>query len=235
MPEAVYTSDEYLKHNPDWHTEDSPWKAGKVLEMMRRHNLTPRTICEVGCGAGEILRQVQMKVDPSVTLRGYEIAPLAIELCKQRANERLSFHLGQPTDDPQRPARYDLALIMDVIEHLEDYYSFLRMVRTAAEALIIHIPLDMSVNHVARAKPLTDMRKVVGHIHSFSKETALAVLLETGFTVVDHFYTPWFAEVEGGSWRRKIAKVPRLAWYKMNPDLAVRFMGGASLMVYAKS
>ena len=40
---------------------------------------------------------------------------------------------------------FDIALIIDVIEHVEDYFYFLRKVKKKANYKIFHIPLDLSV------------------------------------------------------------------------------------------
>ena len=56
MPKGIYTNGYYLEKNPTWHVEDSSWKAKNIIKMMKRNNIVPKTICEVGCGAGEILR-----------------------------------------------------------------------------------------------------------------------------------------------------------------------------------
>ena len=53
---GMYTSGEYLEKNPHWHAADSPWKAGQILKMIQKNGLHPATVCEVGCGAGEILK-----------------------------------------------------------------------------------------------------------------------------------------------------------------------------------
>ena len=54
-----YNDGGYLSENPDWHVGDSPWKAQQIHKIIDRNKLSPRTICEVGCGAGEILRQLR--------------------------------------------------------------------------------------------------------------------------------------------------------------------------------
>src|SRR5690349_137189 len=91
--EEIYTSGEYLEKNPTWHVEESPWKAEQIIRMMEQSGITPGTICEVGCGAGEILKQLQEKMDTACEFWGYEISPQAFELSKSRANERLHFKL----------------------------------------------------------------------------------------------------------------------------------------------
>src|SRR5215467_11668917 len=121
--EEIYTSGEYLEKNPTWHVEKSPWKAKQIMKMVARSGIAPKTICEVGCGAGEILRQLQEEMDPACSFWGYEISPQAFELAKSRVNERLHFKLA---DIRQEDGSFDLILIVDMLEHLENCFSFLR-------------------------------------------------------------------------------------------------------------
>src|SRR5882724_11238633 len=89
MPENAFLSGEYLQKIPQWHTEDSPWKAKGVLRMLKQNGLSPRIIGEVGCGAGEVLRQLQLQMEPQCLFFGYDIGPQAIELSGSRENDRL--------------------------------------------------------------------------------------------------------------------------------------------------
>src|SRR6266516_5739078 len=131
MLETLYTSGDYLKKNPTWHVGESPWKAREIIRMMVRNNLAPKTVCEVGCGAGEILKRLQMNMDDSCTFWGYEISPHAFELCKDRSNEKLHFKLSNITQE--KDAFFDLILVMDVLEHMEDYFSFLREIKRKSQ------------------------------------------------------------------------------------------------------
>ena len=82
----MYTDGVYLEKNPGWHVEESAWKAQQIDRMLKLHQLEPQTICEVGCGAGEILRQLQNKMNDSCELWGYDISPQALELCAPKTN-----------------------------------------------------------------------------------------------------------------------------------------------------
>ena len=142
MLEKMYVDGGYLEKNPGWHVEESAWKAQQIDRMLKRHHLEPATICEVGCGAGEILKHLQDKMDDSCELWGYDISPQALELCAPKANERLHFKLADTRQEPE--VFTDLLLLMDVIEHLEDYFSFLRALQPKSHYKILHIPLDLS-------------------------------------------------------------------------------------------
>jgi hypothetical protein len=37
----LYTNGEYATKHPNWHVEESAWKAKQILRMMRRNGLAP--------------------------------------------------------------------------------------------------------------------------------------------------------------------------------------------------
>ena len=230
--ESIYTDGTYLRNNPDWHVDDSPWKAKHVATMLDRHGIVPQTVCEIGCGAGEILRSLSTHLEPSTRFFGYEISPNAYKICSQKANERFTFRLANLLDETN--VRFDLVMAMDVFEHVEDYFGFLRKLRDKAQYKIFHIPLELSAQEVLRGKPLLNARRSVGHIHHFSKETALATLEDCGYTVLDHFYTSGRTDLGGLGWKSQLMRIPRQALYRMNQDAAVRALGGYSLLVLAR-
>jgi len=94
---SLYLDGEYLVKNPGWHVGESAWKAKQVLRMLRQNHISPATVCDVGCGVGEVLVQLQQKLGGDPTLWGYDISPQAIELAKARANKRLHFCLADFT------------------------------------------------------------------------------------------------------------------------------------------
>ena len=129
---------------------------------------------------------------------------------------------------------YDLLLVIDVIEHVEDYFGFLRVVRGKAEHKLFHIPLDICVQRVLLCAPILRRRRELGHIHYFTKETALATLHDTGYEIVDYFYTGGSLERPTSSILYSLGKWPLRLASILNKDLAVRILGGHSLMVLAK-
>ena len=109
----------------------------------------------------------------------------------------------------------------------------MRSLRQKSEYQIFHIPLDLSVQSVLRGEPILTRRHSLGHIHYFTKETALATLIDTGYEVLDHFFTPTDID-RVQSWKARIAKVPRQLSASLNPSCAARIFGGFSLLVLAR-
>lgn len=230
--DTIYSDGTYLRNNPAWHVDDSPWKAKHIATMLERHGIVPTTVCEIGCGAGEILRALSTHLEPSARFFGYEISPNAYEICSAKSGPRFTFRLANLLDD--KTARFDVVMAIDVFEHVEDYFGFLRKLRGKGHYKIFHIPLELSAQQVLRGTPLLDARRSVGHIHHFSKETALATLEDCRYRVLDHFYTSGRTELGGLGWKSQMMRIPRQALYRMSPDAAARMLGGYSLLVLAQ-
>ena len=227
----MYTDGEYKKNNPKWHIEDSPWKADHIYRLIQKHHVEPRTICEVGCGSGEILRQLNMLMPSTVTFTGYEISLLAFDFCQQRKNDRLCFKLKNFTDDD---VSCDLILLIDLIEHLEDYFSFLRTIKSRSNYKILHIPLEMFVFAVVHQQFLLGQKKKVGHLHFFSKDLALQLLRDLGYEIIDHSYTAGYLLPRDNSMKDRVLKIPRQLLFPLFPDFTARVFGGYSLLVLVK-
>lgn len=228
---SMYEGEQYGANNPTWHEEDAPWKADKIARMIRKHKLDKGRICEIGCGTGEILINLA-KAFPDAEFSGYDIAPAAYERAKAKNSPRVKFHLGDLLTEDVEP--FDVILTIDVIEHVADVYGFLTNLRPKALYKIFHIPLDMSAQSVARGWPITGLREGVGHIHYFNKDTAISAIQDTGYWVIDHFYTASRLELPNQALSSRIMALPRRAAFMVNPDIAVRVLGGYSLMVLAK-
>jgi hypothetical protein len=230
MGTAIYTNGAYLTNNPSWHSEDSPYKALQVAKMLARRGLTPECICEVGCGAGRILRTLHDSMPGTCHFDGYEVSPQAFGLASNSRVPRIQFFC-ESLPPPGTPT-YDLVLIMDVIEHIEDYFTFLRQIKGVGVFKLLHVPLDVTAQGAVR-NSLSRGWDDVGHIHSFTKDVALKAITHCGYDIVDYFYTSR-SELPSNNWALRAAGVPRRLAFAIHPDLAVRLLGGYSLLILAK-
>jgi ubiquinone/menaquinone biosynthesis C-methylase UbiE len=231
--DQLYTSGTYLKNNPGWHQEGSKWKADLVYDFIKRFNIPAAQVTEVGCGAGEILVQLAKQLGPAAVLKGYDISPQAIRIAKEKETEQLRFFPGDYTKIYS--SKVDLILVIDVIEHVEDIYSFLRALKPAGRNFIFHIPLDLCCRTILKPHVMLQQRTSVGHIHYFTEETALWLLRDTGY-VIEHFiYTkPEIDLVKPQTVKQWIKKVLRRSSYAVNKKLSVKLWGGYSLLLYCK-
>lgn len=229
MSEAIYTDGTYAAHNPTMGTEGSPRKAAEVVDALHRNRVAPRSICEIGCGAGAILETVSATF-PDADCVGYEIQPEAVEWAQSRTTDRLRFELRDITAVDER---FDVALYLDVIEHVDDLYGFLRSAKSIADTHVFRIPLDLCVQGLLLVKGMERAHRKLGHIHSFSRHTALWSLEDAGFTVKDWRYLQPMPLFKGQSVAQKAATWPRRAAFRVAPETTVRTLGGFSLQVIA--
>lgn len=226
---AIYSDGTYLSNNATWHVADSPWKARQIASMLRKHGITPGTLCEVGCGAGEILRQLSL-VYPQTSFVGYELSPQAFELSQSRQSPQVRFFLKSILEED---ASFDCLLAIDVFEHVEDYMGFVRSLQSKATYKIFHVPLDITVESVLKGIML-DSRASVGHLHYFTRESALATLTDCGYEIIDSFYTPYLLDSTGKSLRARFGRFRYRVYFSLAPHLTVRLFGGCSLLVLAR-
>lgn len=229
----IYTSGEYFKNNPSWHVEDSEWKAKKIIKMINNNKLILHSICEIGCGGGEILVKLKKMSNNECKFVGYEISPLAYRICKKKEEKNLNFNLKDFLKE--KDTFFDAILVIDVIEHVKNCFNFLEKIKSKGKYKIFHIPLDLSVQNVLRSKPILNARKKVGHIHYFTKELALQLLRDCGYDIIDYFYTAGGVEhTSNTSLKNYLARFPRKLFFSINKDLCVRILGGYSLLVLTK-
>lgn len=231
--EKRYLDGTYLENNPSWDREDAAWKANLVATILNDYQIHPYSICEVGCGTGDILHNLRARF-PLANLFGYDISP---QLKKFWANNEnavggVTFNLGNFHE--LNSIRHDVLLMLDVFEHVRDPFTFLEKSRTHAHKFVFHIPLDLSASGVARKAPLLDVRRGVGHLHSYTKDLALETLADCGYKIIDWRYTGASFNSPNQTWKTRLASVPRRLFYWINKDAGVRLLGGETLLVLAE-
>ncbi len=229
--ENIYTNGTYQYKNPGWFREDSAWKAKAINELITKNRLRPANITEVGCGVGEILLQLAELVKEADSFTGYDIAPFAIEAARKKETDRVHFYLGDFGEAMKTPT--DLLLVIDVIEHIPDYYSFLQKLRSKSTHFIFHVPLDLSCRTLLKPQVIWQQRKDAGHLHYFSKEHVLWMLNDNGFTIVDVEYT--FSETDRNtprSFKDYIKKQARRFSFFISKELSIKLWGGYSIMIF---
>lgn len=235
MPEADpfaarYLGSEYLQKNPTWDVEDSPWKAGKVHEILAANDVQPRSIVDVGCGAGLVLVELK-RAYPAARLAGYDIAPDAERFWASPRAQGIELTLGDFASVSQ--ARYDVLLALDVLEHLQDPFAFLTRLKERAAHYVFHFPLDLSALSVLRETPLLHVHRKVGHVHYYTRGLALTLLHDCGYQVVEARYTGAAFSAPQRGWKARLAHLPRRVAFALSHDWGARLLGGETLMVLA--
>jgi SAM-dependent methyltransferase len=233
--EERYINSSYLDQNPDWDRQDAPWKADIVQAMLSEHKINPTTLCEVGCGSGDILINLKRHY-PISRMTGFDISPHAAEFWKEHTDSKkvannVEFKLGDFHAVNNKV--YDVLLMLDVFEHVRDPYTFLEKSANAAKYFIFHIPLDLSASSVLRGWPLMNTRKKVGHLHFYTKDLAIETVLDSGYKIIESKYTGASLNMPNRTLKTRLASIIRRFIYAISKDWGVRLIGGETLIVLA--
>lgn len=230
--EDMYINGEYLVNNPEWDSSDAVWKSDQIFKILKKNNLTDRNIIsEVGCGSGEILFNISKKFPKDTKYFGYDISPQAIEMANKNENKKDNFSfklLSIPS------VKSDILICADVFEHISDEFNFLVNIKEMGEYKIFNIPLDLSVQSIIRESTIMAQRKRVGHINYYTKSLALETLKDTGYEIIDSTYGTWYKHYKAEGIVTKVVNIFRNILMPIFPDLCVKWLGGSSLIVFAK-
>ena len=230
MSESRYADGEYLAANPTWGEEDSVWKARRIRQLWRQTGLpVPATIAEIGCGAGRILAELQAGFPDTVTYSGFDIAPAAIQMAQKHAGKRLAYYCEDLTNSERR---FDALLCIDVFEHVENPFEFLRNIKRLAPLIVFNIPLEMHLAGVLINHQLWTRRQY-GHLHFYTAAVAFETLKECGYSTVGYDYVSRLMDLPR-SVSEYVFWLPRKFVSLFSKEWSARTLGGTSLLVVAR-
>jgi len=224
----IYNDSTYLNNNPTWHEEDAPFKTTKIIELLARNSISFNTVAEIGCGSGEILVQLEAQLHEVINYFGFDISTDAINIAKKKETDKIKFELRDLSNKNEN-CFYDLLLVIDVIEHLDNYFNFLDGIVSKSKYTIFHIPLDMCVWSLFREKKLIESKNRIGHIHNFTEDFIINILSDYGFEIIDKIYTePTFEETSN---KQRFVNFIRKSIFKLNNRFCTKTLGGYSILL----
>ena len=226
--DAIYTDGSYLKANPGWHKQDAAWKLAHVQRALAQARMAPQTVCDIGCGSGELIK-IWAREQPHMRFVGCDISPQAYALCVQDAPQTVRFVQGKEPDG----GPFDVALAIDVLEHVPEPEAFLNVLQKQAEAAVLHVPLDLAFRTLIKPEILEEERRTVGHIHSYTAAYLKRVLRRQGYEIVSWHYTNKYVECppQLPRLRSRVGMfIRRLAHYGLPRAWAAWWVGGYSVM-----
>jgi SAM-dependent methyltransferase len=99
----------------DWYYPKNKWEFDQAIYLIKQHG--PRSVLEVGCGAGEFLHRLTGCVDKVV---GVDINESAIASARSKGLDVTNQSLSAMTDS------FDMIFMFQVLEHLESPGTFIK-------------------------------------------------------------------------------------------------------------
>ena len=234
-----YLSGDYTKKNHSYHIEDSNFKWSNFVKILKKSNLNlnkVNSVSDIGCGSGQILIKASNSnlFNKQCIFDGYDINPDAINAAKKNSS-KVSFFNEDFVNIKE--VKRNLIIAADVFEHVQDTYNFLTKLKDKGDFFLFNIPLEISLFSMIRKKNIFQHSfKNVGHLHFYTKRTALLTLENVGFEVLNcNLVNNRFEEFKNN---KKITSLlvsfPQLIVEKLSQNLACSVFGGYSLVVLAK-
>jgi len=149
-------------------------RRNRVLKSISR--VTPRSVLEIGCGAGMLLQELREDGMQCTALETSENARTLAEKINAEIGADLVFH-QEP--QPDWSGRFDLLIAMEVLEHIQDDRSALNTWKTyvkPAGHILISVPAHMSK---------WNARDIwAGHIRRYEKTQLQKLFESSGLEVI---------------------------------------------------
>jgi SAM-dependent methyltransferase len=158
----------------------------RVLKRLTRCGCDGGRLLEIGCAYGFFLLEAQRRFE----VRGVELSAHAAEACRSRG---LEVHCGSVEDGclkHQDP--FDAAVMLDVIEHVEDPGGTLHAVREVLRpgGLLVITTGDWASLASRITRSAWRLMTPPQHLFFFSKPTLVRMLGRLGFEVIECSH-PW--------------------------------------------
>jgi len=163
----------------DTNTQFNPAQMFRFRLILRELKSLPgKSLVDIGCGQGDLLRQISTKV-PALKLSGFELSPSGVALAKQKVPTAQVEELDLYSDDAVdrlKGVGAELATCSEVLEHVPDPITFLKR---ASQALC---PSGYLVATVPGG-PRTAFDRQIGHLRHFDVRSIREVFEAAGLEV----------------------------------------------------
>lgn len=152
------------------------YKSKNRIVLSNLNRVTGKLI-DIGAGYGYIEKLIKDAKLP-LTLYGIDISNSAIE--KLKMNFGKNFKIGKVTNIPYKDNYFDVALVLDVMEHIERRFaanSFMEINRVLKKKamLIVSVPLNDTKNDMKRN----------GHLRKYTIESISKEIKVGGFEIIN--------------------------------------------------
>jgi len=133
-----------------------------------------RHAAEVGCGNGLVQRNLED--DYGISVAGFELNEIALQKNVSRVSPLYCYDIHQR--HPEFREHFDLVVMFDVLEHIQDESAFLQSVKfhlSASGALLVNVPAHQSL--------YSRYDRAAGHYRRYSMPGLIRVAEQNGFKV----------------------------------------------------
>ena len=172
-------------------------QAFKLPQLLARWPAdAPRSVIEIGCATGELI--AAWPVTAGGRRLGLDLSPRNVEAARRRFPAVEFGSSDFRTDPPDGP--FDLVLLSDVLEHVEDDAAFLRDAAALGARVLVNLPLECNWLNARRRYGVDD---VSGHLRRYTLAQGLELFARAGLSVPG-WHRAWLHETAAEPARRAL-------------------------------
>ena len=153
----------------------------EVLKKLADSTLrSAKCVAEIGCGNGLLQREIEDHYRISVS--GFDLNEVALQKNVSRHSPLYCYDIHQR--NPEFRARFDVLLLFDVLEHIDDESEFLQSLKfhlLESGAILVNVPAHQFF--------FSDYDRAAGHIRRYSRTQLVKVADRNGLKV--RYFTYW--------------------------------------------
>lgn len=167
------------------------WKAVNLLNLLLRNGIrSVDSVCEIGGSEGILLDVITKVIDSKITVN-YEISNVFCKLGSEKFRNIKFIN----KDFLEAPENYDIVVLSDIIEHVENDDLLLSSISRYCKYLVIKIPIEKCLfssgfYNAIRFKKIPDNMKygknhINGHLRGYNVREAFKIVSKY-YRIIDH-------------------------------------------------
>ena len=194
----IYNDNSYLEKNPSLHTEDSKFKFQNIKRFLSSIEVKNNRIkiLDIGGGAGIIGKLVLEHFQESGIVVSFHSLDLSTQMLKiqLKNNPQIKKIINCSINECPK-SNYDLVLMIDVIEHIEEKEDSAKILNKLGKNIIYNIPIEINFFDILKYlksffRYYNRQKERWGHIHFFSF-TSSQSFLRRHYKIIDSYFQPY--------------------------------------------
>lgn len=154
-------------------------------DFLKKHIPQNGSVIDVGCGVGRWCDIASKYADKVV---GIDYSRSLIDEANKRTQKsNVTFLVGDVTKD-LKGEKFDLALLLHVIEHIDEADRLLKELRNVADKIIVEVPdFENDALNVVRLKHNLPFYSDGDHVREYTRDILVSQLERNGWTTIETF------------------------------------------------
>ncbi len=246
-----YKTDDYIAKNPSLHEEDSQWKVSKLLPLVESFLTSQQrneiVLLDVGGGAGAILSEIADRIRrrPNIIVSKYalDLSPGALEVQVARNPDIVRAVSEDIRKTSFVDKEVDLALMIDVLEHVPEPHRALEELKRIAKFVIFKVPIENTLwtkiaDSVRGVKRKQEIMASVGHINFYTPHELRSQIERHTGRIMEFRFANTFQPLRSTNLYGELGLVQKVPFiigptlFSISPSLCVRvFVDSALILV----